>query len=153
MALAGISFGVAYSRITPLTEWLRDIAPYVLFASVPVFALDAQASLGRRRLVQLLVAAGVLGVMAWAVEWLGRRGIAHFDASSIAVASVLVPAALFAYAMASALHGRAKRVVWLLVAAAVLEDKGLIFGLILIIALALAETSRPAAATRKPRPA
>jgi hypothetical protein len=120
MALAGISLGVAYSRTTPLTEWLRDIAPYVLFASVPVFALDAQASLGRRRLVQLLVAAGVLGVMAWAVEWLGRRGIAHFDASRIAVASVFVPAVLFAYAMASALHGRAKRVVWLLVAAAVL---------------------------------
>jgi hypothetical protein len=120
VALAGISFGVAYSRITPLTEWLRDIAPYVLFAWVPVFALDAQASLGRRRLVQLLVAAGVLGVTAWAVEWLGRRGIARSDVSSIAVASVFVPAALFAYAMASALQGRAKRVVWLLVAAAVL---------------------------------
>jgi O-antigen ligase len=66
------------------------------------------------------VAAGVLGVTAWAVEWLGRRGIAHFDVSRIAFASVFVPAALFAYAMASALHGCAKRVVWLLVAALVL---------------------------------
>jgi hypothetical protein len=33
------------------------------------------------------------------------------------------------------------------------EDKGLSFGLILILALALAETSRPAAATPEPRPA
>jgi O-Antigen ligase len=66
------------------------------------------------------VAAGVLGVTAWAVEWLGRREIAHFDVSRIAFASVFVPAALFAYAMASALHGCAKRVIWLLVAAVVL---------------------------------
>jgi hypothetical protein len=35
------SRSVAYSRTTPLTEWLRDIAPYVLFASNPIFALDA----------------------------------------------------------------------------------------------------------------
>jgi O-antigen ligase len=120
MALAGISLGVAYAGGTPLTEWLRDIAPYVLFASVPIFALDAQASFGTRRLVHLLLAAGLLGVTAWAVEWLQRRAIAHFDASRIAVASLFVPAALFAYAMASALHERAKRLVWLLVAAAIL---------------------------------
>jgi O-antigen ligase len=120
MALAGISLGVAYAGGTPLTEWLRDIAPYVLFASVPIFALDAQASFGTRRLVHLLVAAGLLGVTAWAVAWLQRREIAHFDTSRIAVASLFVPAALFAYAMASALHERAKRLVWLLVAAATL---------------------------------
>jgi O-antigen ligase len=120
MALAGISLGVAYAGGTPLKEWLRDIAPYALFASVPIFALDAQASFGVRRLRHLLVAAGVLGVTAWAVEWLQRRSIADFDASRIAVASLFVPAALFAYAMASALHDRAKRLVWLLVATATL---------------------------------
>jgi O-antigen ligase len=120
VALAGISLGVAYAGGTPLTEWLRDIAPYVLFASVPIFALDAQASFGTRRLVHFLVAAGLLGVTAWAVSWLQRREIAHFDASRIAVASLFVPAALFAYAMASALHERAKRLVWLLVATATL---------------------------------
>jgi len=120
VGLAGISLGVAYAGGTPVTEWLRDIAPYVLFASVPVFAVDAQASFGLRRLLHLLVVAGVLGVAAWTVEWLDRRGIAHFEVSRIAVASLFVPAALFAYAMASALHERAKRLVWLVVAAAIL---------------------------------
>jgi len=120
MALAGVSLGVAHAGGTPRTEWLRDIAPYVLFASVPIFALDAQASFGLRRLLRLLVAAGVLGVAGWTVEWLQRRSIVDFDASRIAVASLFVPAALFAYAMASALHERAKRLVWLLVAAAIL---------------------------------
>jgi heme/copper-type cytochrome/quinol oxidase subunit 3 len=66
------------------------------------------------------VSAGLLGVTASAVEWLQRRQIAHFDASRIAVASLFNPAALFAYAMASALHERAKRLVWLLVAAVIL---------------------------------
>ncbi len=120
MTLAGVSLGVAYTSGTPPTEWLRDIAPYLLFASVPVFAVDAQASFGVRTLLRLLVAAGALGVAAWTIEWLQRRGIASFDASSIAVASLFLPAALFAYAMASVLHERAKRLAWLLVAAAIL---------------------------------
>jgi len=120
ITLAGVSLGVSYEAGVPHTEWLRDIAPYVLFASVPIFALDAQASFRVRTLVRLLVSAGILGVTAWAVEWLQRRGISHFDVARVAVASVFVPGALFAYAMASALHERAKRLVWLVVAAAIL---------------------------------
>lgn len=120
ITLAGISLGVSYEAGIPRTDWLRDIAPYVLFASVPIFALDAQASFRVRTLVGLLVAAGILGVAAWAVDWLQRRDFAHFDVGSVAVASVFVPGALFAYAMASALHKRAKRLVWVVIAAAIL---------------------------------
>ena len=60
-ALIVVSFAVARLNGTPFPDWLRDIAGYALFASVPVFALDAQASASRRLLVAMLVVADVLG--------------------------------------------------------------------------------------------
>jgi heme/copper-type cytochrome/quinol oxidase subunit 3 len=86
------------------------------------------------------VSAGLLGVTASAVEWLQRRQIAHFDASRIAVASLFNPAALFAYAMASALHERAKRLVWLLVAAVILALLFVILALLFVILALLFST-------------
>jgi len=115
--LALLSFAVAANNIIPQKDWLRDIAPYLLVASAPVFALDAQASLSRRRLVQLLIAAGTFGAIAFAVHWLERRGIAHLFASRLGLASHFPAAALFAFAMSFVLQ--AGRTRWLAVAAAV----------------------------------
>lgn len=119
VGLATLSLAVAYTNDTPLVgAWLRDVAPQLLFASAPIFALDAQASLSRRRLVQLLVAAGTFAAFAFAVHWLNRRGIADLRASRIGLASHFVPAALFAYGMSAVLHGR--RTKWLGVSGLVL---------------------------------
>jgi O-antigen ligase len=118
VALIGLSLAVAHAFQTPLVgAWLRDAAPYLLFASAPIFALDAQASLSKRQLVALLVAAGAIGAIAFAVYWLHRRGIANLQASRIGLASHFVPAALFAYAMSATLQARRTR--WLILAASV----------------------------------
>jgi hypothetical protein len=113
----------------PPENWLRDIAPYLLFASAPVFALDAQAAIGSRSLLRLPVAVGTLGTIAFAVQWLGRRGIAHLPISRIGVATLFVPAALFSYAISSVLSGTARRTWWLLLA-------------VWILAMALATSNR-----------
>jgi len=117
--LAAVSLAVANYHATPLFgAWLRDIAPYLLFASAPVFALDAQAAMSRAGLAKLLVVAGSLGAIAFSIHWLDRRGIADLQASSIGLASHFVAAALFVYGISAALHERRTR--WLALAAAIL---------------------------------
>lgn len=120
VALAVVSLPVAHMNGIPPQNWLRDIAPYLLFASAPVFALDAQAAIGSRILLRLLMAVGMLGAIAFAVQWLGRRGIAYLPISRVAVATLFVPAALFSYAMSSALARTARRTWWFLLAACLL---------------------------------
>jgi O-antigen ligase len=120
VALIAVSFPVAYTNGIPPKEWLRAVAPYLLFASVPIFALDAQAAIGMRKLVRLLVVVGTLGAVAFAVGWLNRRGIAHLPISRLAASTLFVPAALFSYAMSSALQRSARRTQWLLLAGCVL---------------------------------
>lgn len=129
VALAVVSLPVAHMNGIPPQNWLRDIAPYLLFASAPVFALDAQAAIGSRILLRLLIAVGTLGAIAFAVQWLGRRGIAYLPVSRVAVATLFVPAALFSYAMSSVLSGTARRTWWLLLA-------------VWILAMALATSNR-----------
>jgi O-antigen ligase len=149
--LAGVSLVIAHNNGTPLVGWwLRDTAPYLLFASAPIFALDAQAAVGRRRLVALLVTAGMVGAVAFAIHWLERRGIANFQAETLGLASHFVPAALFAYAMSAALHARSMR--WLAVAAPVLAlllVTGTRTNLVLFVApVAIALATRRHRATR-----
>jgi hypothetical protein len=119
VALACVSVLVAHMNGIPPKSSLRDLAPYLLFASAPVFALDAQAAMKSTTLLRLLIAVGTLGAIAFAVQWLERRGIAYLAVSHIAVASLFVPAALFSYAMSSALQRSARRTQWLLLAACV----------------------------------
>jgi hypothetical protein len=119
IALIAISLPIAHANGVPDKDWIRDVAPYLLFASAPIFALDAQAAIGTRKLVRLLVLVGTVGAFAFAVEWLTRRGIAHLPISRIAAATLFVPAALFSYAMSSVLQRSARRTHWLLVAGGV----------------------------------
>jgi hypothetical protein len=116
-ALAALSVPVAYLNGIPQKDWLRDIDPYLLLAAAPVFALDAQAAFSRKALVKLLVAVGTLGALSFAVLWLQRRGIAHLPVDRLAVATLFVPAALFAYAMSAGLQGAVARIRWFLLAA------------------------------------
>lgn len=118
-ALAAISLVVAHNNATPLAGWwLRDIAPYLLFATAPFFALDAQTALRMRSLVALLVATGTFGGVAFAIHWLDRRGIAHINASRFGLASHFVAAGLFAYAMSAVIHARRRK--WLALASLIL---------------------------------
>ena len=154
-ALGVLSLAFADANAIPKVAWLRDVAPLFLLASVPVFALDAQVSFSRRALVGLLVAVGMLMALTFAITWLERRSIATFGAGRLGLASVFPPAALFAYCMAVALHERARRARWLLVAGlilALLVATGNRSTLVLLVApVAIAFGARRYLATRTVR--
>jgi O-antigen ligase len=136
-ALIGISLFVALGHGVGRTDWLRDIAPYALFAVAPIFALDAQWAFSRTALVRVLVCAGVLATMSFSTYWLEGRHIADLPFSSFTLSSFFVPAALVAYAMAAALHSNRGRVRWLSLAAlafALLVVTGTRSTLILVLA-------------------
>jgi hypothetical protein len=118
-ALIAISLLVAQAHGVLRVDWLRDVAPYVLFAVAPIFALDAQWAFRRRTLVRLLVVAGLVATASFSTHWLEQRHIARLPFSQFALSSFFFPAALFGYATASALHTRERRLRWLLLAALV----------------------------------
>jgi len=118
-ALIAISYLVAQAQGVVRVDWLRDVAPYVLFALAPIFALDAQWAFRRRTLVRLLVVAGLIATASFSTNWLEQRHIARLPFSQFALSSFFFPAALFAFAVASALHARERRIRWLFLAALV----------------------------------
>lgn len=118
--LIAMSLLVARANGTPITDWLRDVAAYGLLASVPIFALDAQRSSSRRVLIGLLVVAGLLGGLSWAVEWLDRRDIVDLPFSRLVFPSGQLPSVLYLFAMATALTVGSQRTVWVLLAGVVL---------------------------------
>jgi O-antigen ligase len=115
--LALLSFFVAHLAGVPLKSWLRDISPYLLFATAPYFALDAATTIRASRLRFLLVSVGLLGAFAFAVTWSNNRGITHLPVQWIGFPTVLLPAALASYATAAALQGRRHTTLWIVLAA------------------------------------
>jgi len=118
-ALIAISLLVARAHGIVRVDWLRDVAPYVLFAVAPIFALDAHWAFRRRGLIRLLVVGGLVATASFSTHWLEQRHIAHLPFSQFALSSFFFPAALFAYATASALHTRKGRLSWIFLAALV----------------------------------
>jgi hypothetical protein len=118
-ALIAMSLLVAHAQGIPRVDWLRDAAPYVLFALAPVFALDAHWAFRRRGLTRLLVVAGLVATASFSTHWLEQRHIARLPFSQFALSSFFFPAALFVYATASALHSSERRIRWLFLAALV----------------------------------
>ena len=117
--LIAISFLVAHDQGVLRVDWLRDVAPYVLFVVAPIFAIDAHWAFRRRGLTRLLVVAGLVATASFSTHWLEQRHIAHLPFSQFALSSFFFPGALFAYATASALHARERRIRWLFLAALV----------------------------------
>lgn len=119
LVLIAVSFGVSRVSGTSTTDWFRDVAAYGLFAAVPVFALDGHASLSRRVLVGVLLVAGLLGGLSWAVEWLARRDILDLPFARLVFPSAQLPGLLYVFAVAMALTpGRRGR--WAILAGVVL---------------------------------
>ena len=151
-ALGVFGLAVAYAGHGSLVEAVRDAVPYLLFATTPIFAIDAQATLSRTALVRVLIAAGTVTAIAFAVTWLQRRGIAYLPIARVGVATVFVPAALFSYAMSIVLQAAGRRPRWLLLAAvllALLVATGTRTTLALLVApLAIVAASRRHVATR-----
>jgi hypothetical protein len=118
-AVVILSLVPALTAGTSLTLWLRDAAPYMLFAAVPLLANDASHAYSRRGLTIILVITGLIASGSFAIEWIGRRGLATLPISRIAFPSFLLAAAVFAFASSASLHARRKRGWWLLLACVV----------------------------------
>jgi hypothetical protein len=73
----------------------------------------------------MLVLAGLLGGVSWAVEWLSRRQIVDVPLARIVFPSGQLPGLLYLFAIATALTGGRRSAVWALLA-------GVILGLFLI---------------------
>ena len=120
-AVVAVSLPVSAFNDVPQKMWLRDVAPYVMVACAPLFALDAQASLSGRTLRRILVIAGTIGTLGFTAQWLSNRGIADLpDFLEVGLPTILLAATLFAYGISVLLQGDRQRLAWALLTSAVL---------------------------------
>jgi len=119
IGLVFLSFFVAHLNDTTTTTWLRGAAPYLLFALVPVFAVDVESSFSSRAMKVVLVVGGVVAASSFTIEWLERRNIAELPISRLAFPSFLLAAVLFAYGLSAGLRASSKRFIWLVLASCV----------------------------------
>lgn len=120
VVLIGVSLVVARGNGTPAIDWFRDIAAYGLFAAVPLFALDAHVSVSRRFVVGILLLAGLVGGLSWAVEWLARREILELPIARLIFPSGQLPGMLYLFAVAMALTLSRRRLAWAVLAGVIL---------------------------------
>ena len=116
----GLSLAVALSLRTPFVDWIRDAAPYCLLAVSPFLAWDGARSRLRLHMDVIAVVAGLMASVAFAVEWLGRRGLADLPFATLGSSSGTLSALAFVVAIGAILSGRPRRLLWALVAAAVI---------------------------------
>jgi O-antigen ligase len=115
-----LSFPVAHANGVAPTDWLRDVAPYVLVAWAPLFAFDAHLTFGARGLRRLVILMGLAGSASFMTRWLVNREITTIIPGGIGLGTLLLGGALFSLGMAVALNGTRGRFRWLLLAAFVL---------------------------------
>jgi hypothetical protein len=100
---------VAAAHGSPFRLWLRDVAPFMLFASVPILAIDASQSISQRVLTVLFIAAAAAASGALILELLSRREIIAFS-RVIGLPSPMLPIAIGSYAASMAFQR--KRWLW-----------------------------------------
>ena len=111
-ALVIASLPVSMLNEVPQKSWLRDVAPYVLVACAPFFALDAQASMPVKTLRRMLVVGGTLGALGFTVRWLTNRQIADLSFIPVGLPTLLLASTVFAFGAAVLLHGGRHRLAW-----------------------------------------
>lgn len=114
-----LSLVVALSTGTPFIDSLRDAAPYGLLAVAPLLAWDGARSRLGPHMEATIVAAGLIASAGFAIQFLGRRGIADLPLATLGLGSGLLGALAFAVAIAALLSRRPRRFLWVLVATAI----------------------------------
>jgi hypothetical protein len=126
LAAGGVTGAIALSLIVALAhgnqliDWVRDAAPYGLLAVSPFLAWDGAHSRLGPHMEAVAVAAGLVASIAFAVEWLGRRGLADLPFATLGSGSISLSALAFVVATAAILSRRPRRLAWVSLAAAVL---------------------------------
>jgi len=91
---------------------LRDAAPYLLFAAVPLLSVDAVSSkVPRRWITWLFIATASVGTFSYTLQWTSTRNVSALNADRLTLAGAL-PAALLSYAFAGALMSHRLRALW-----------------------------------------
>ena len=116
----GLSLGVALFSGTPFVDWIRDAAPYGLLAVSPFLAWDGARSRLGSHMDVIAIAAGLMASIAFAVEWLGRRGLADLPFATLGSSSGMLSTLAFVVAVGAILSRRPWRFFWASVAATVL---------------------------------
>lgn len=151
-ALVALTLPVALLNGTSSLDWARDAFAYLLFATAPVFAVDAALRLRRTVVERIFLTAATLATASFVVTWLARRGFGQLELSRLAFASFLFPIAVVAYSVSRALWPGRWRLVWAAAAAAV--TLGMLAtatraSLVVIIALSVALAVAPVAPASK----
>jgi hypothetical protein len=115
-----VSLLVSRAHGTQLSSWLRDAAPYALFALAPILALACARSASQRWLVAVLTICGSLASASFFVEWVGRRQLADLPFDRIVLPTGALASGLLALATALAIGAASRNWRWAAVAGIVL---------------------------------
>ena len=115
----GASAFVARGAGASMTNWFRDVLPYFLVALLPAVGLDAAQDLSRKHAERLLVVAGSVASVGFAIDWLNRRGVSALGLGRIVLATTTLAALGFAYTITKAGLGP-HRLRWLMAASAIM---------------------------------
>ena len=96
---------------------LRDLAPYLLLAVAPVFAIDAAAHLSLDRLAVIAATGLAFGSAAFLLSWSIRRGILVDQSATIIFGGFFMPVALLILSAVCFTEDRlSRRPLWLVLA-------------------------------------
>jgi hypothetical protein len=119
LALVAVSLPVAIAHGTPLSSWVRDASAYGLIAASPWLALDLGRTTGRQSILVVLLVAGGLGVAAFVVDWVRRRGLGDLPIDRLALSSFALAAATYCVACGLSV-ARPRRWPWIVLATLIL---------------------------------
>jgi hypothetical protein len=119
LLIIGSSAFVARGSGTSMTNWSRDVLPYLLVALLPAVGLDAAQDVSGKNAERLLVVAGFVAAAGFALDWLSRRGVSSLGVGRIVLATSTLAALGFAYSLTKAGLGP-HRPRWLLASTAIL---------------------------------
>ncbi len=114
--LVALSLPVAMSHGTAFPTWLRDAAAYALVVAGPWVAIDLAWSTTRRGALKMIVIAGGLATVSYAVVWVQRRGITDLAVDRLVLPSFMLATTLFAVTVALAVSAQRGRYRWAAVA-------------------------------------
>ncbi len=115
LVVAGIIAGslpVALLHGTAFSTWLRDAAAYALVVAAPWVALDLAWSVTARTTTALIVLAGGLATLSYAIVWVQRRGITDVAIDRLVLPSFMLATALFAVTVARSVSHEHRRYWW-----------------------------------------
>lgn len=113
LTVAVVSLPVAISAGNGFAPWLRDVAPYLLFAIAPLFVIDFEAHASRSYATGLFLVAATLSGISFGLQILQQRHVEGLPLSHLTFASLLFPAALFSFAIARWFRRGARSLLWL----------------------------------------